>query len=185
MNKRTVWMLVLVLVASAITARAQDKAAAPAGPPAQLSQLAYLTGVWGCQGTIFASPMGPEHATEGTARGAMAIGGRWLHMTYDEKAGAANPTPAHFGMYFGFDSALGKLVESCFDSFGGYCTQFSSGWNNDTLIFEGTQASEGQKLNVRDTFIRKGPAELVHYSEIRGEGGKWLKTDEETCKKTK
>jgi hypothetical protein len=183
MNKATACLVSLVLAASASAALAEDKPAAPAGPPAELAQIEILFGVWNCKGTVFASPMGPEHATQGIARGAMAVGGHWLHMTYDEKASRANPAPGHFGMYFGYDAAAKKFVESCFDSFGGYCTQFASGWQNDTLTFEGTQTSEGQKLNVRDVFIRKGAGSLSHYSEIQDKQGKSLKTDEEGCTK--
>jgi hypothetical protein len=181
MNQKPVCVPFLVAVTSAITALAGDQPAGPAAPPAELSQLSVLTGTWICKGTDFASPMGPEHATEGTAHGVRAVGGHWLHMTYDEKSSKADPTPAHFGMYFGYDAAAKKFVESCFDSFGGYCTQFSDGWQNDTLTFDGTQTSGGQKLNVRDVFIRKGANGLSHYAEMQDETGKWTKTDEETC----
>jgi Protein of unknown function (DUF1579) len=182
MTKKTVCVLSLIVATSAITAAAADK---PAAPPAELSQLSFLSGEWICKGTVFANPMGPEHATEGIARGAKAVGGRWLHVTYDEKATPANPTPGRFAMYFGFDTASKKFVESCFDSFGGYCQQFSDGWQNDVLTFDGTQTSEGQKVNVRDVFTRKGAAAMVHYSEMQDQAGKWVKTDEESCARPK
>jgi hypothetical protein len=181
MNKKTVCVLSLVLATSTITALAADKPPSPPSPPAELSQLSFFTGVWTCKGTVFATPMGPEHPTEGTARGAMAVGGRWLHMTYEEKETSANPMPGRFGMYFGYDTAAKKFVESCFDSYGGYCTQFSNGWQNDTFTFEGTQNGEGQKFSVRDVFTRKGPNSLSHYSAMQDESGKWVKIDEETC----
>jgi hypothetical protein len=185
MNKKTVCVLSLVMATSAVTALAADKPAGPMAPPAELSQLSFLSGVWSCKGTDFASPMGPEHATEGVARGAMAVGGHWLHVTYDEKSTRANPVPAHFGMYFGFDTAEKKFVESCFDSFGGRCLQFSDGWQNDTLTLEGTQTSEGQKIRVRDVFTRKGANGLGHYSEMQNESGNWVKMDEESCTRSK
>jgi Protein of unknown function (DUF1579) len=181
MNKKTVCVLSLAVAASALTALAADKPAGEPAPPAELKQLSLLTGTWTCKGTDFASPMGPEHATEGVARGAKAVGGHWIHVTYDEKSTHANPTPAHFGMYFGYDAASKKFVEACFDSFGGFCTQFSDGWQSDTFSLEGTQTSGGQKMNVRDVFTRQGANGLGHYSEMQDETGKWMKMDEESC----
>jgi hypothetical protein len=181
MRKTTVCALSLLVATSAITALAADKPAGPPAPPAELSQLSVFTGSWMCKGTDFVSPMGPEHASEGTAHGVKTLGGHWFHVTYNEKWTKANPTPAHFGIYLGYDAAAKKFVESCFDSFGGYCTQFSDGWQNDALAFEGTQAGGGQKVNVRDVFTRKGANGLDHYSEMQDETGKWTKTDEETC----
>ncbi len=135
-------------------------AAAPA-PPAELAQLAYFEGNWKCSGTTFANPMGPEHATTGSVHGAKAVGGMWVHIAYDENKTAANPTPYHAGVYMGYDAAKKSFVSGCYDSFGGYCSQTSSGWNGDTMTFEGTSNADGKSMGAREGRRRAHPHRRV------------------------
>lgn len=170
-----------------LTATAFAKDAAPQAPavPSQMKQYDYFLGTWHCRGKMFASPMGPEHATKASARGSRAVGGRWLLMTYDEHKTKANPVPYRVGVYLGYDSATKMFVENCHDVFGGYCTQTGSGWNGDEMKFEGTQQGMGDAGMVRDTFTRKSARELVHTGFVQGPDKQWMKTDEETCHKGK
>ena len=158
--------------------------AAPARPP-ELAQLDFFQGTWSCTGTTFANPMGPEHATTATVHAGKAVGDRWVHVSYDENKTAANPNPYHVGVYMGYDSGAKKFVEGCVDNFGGYCTQSGSGWNGDTMVFEGTADGSGPTVEVRDTFVKKGSNELTHTGELQGENKLWSKTDEESCHKAK
>ena len=181
--------LLLVLSCAAVApllAKEPVKPPPPAAPPvpAEQAQLDYFDGQWRCEGTTFASPMGPEHKTTATVRAARAVGGRWTHITYDEDKSAANPTPYHAGVYMGYDAGARKFVETCFDSMGSHCTQSASGWNGDVLAFEGAAEGDGKSTPARDTFTRKGPNEVVHAGEMQMDG-KWVKLDEETCKKAK
>ncbi|MCK6683093.1 MAG: DUF1579 domain-containing protein [Thermoanaerobaculia bacterium] len=183
MSLKSASVLVLVLSLGRVAVAGEEKKADPLQPPAELAQLAFFEGTWACKGKTFATPMGPEHATEATVKGAKGVGGRWFHMTYDEKKTAANPNPVHAGMYMGFDAAQKVFVMGCVDSYGGYCTQSSKGWNGDTLVFEGVSNGMGEKTSIRDTFVRKGASQVTHVGEIQGPDGKWVKIDEETCKK--
>jgi hypothetical protein len=109
-----------------------------------------------------------------------AVGDLWIHVTYDENKSAENPSPVHAGVYMGYDAALKKFVQGCVDSFGGYCTQSSPGWNGDTLAFDGTANGTGKAETVRDTFVKKGANELTHTGEMGGS-----QVDTETCKRVK
>ena len=173
--------------AKAAASAAAEKPAAPTTPtrPPELAQLDFFQGNRSCTGKTFASPMGPEHATTATVHGTRAVGDMWLHISYDENKTAANPAPYHVGVYMGYDSGNKKFVEGCVDNFGGYCTLSSSGWNGDTMVFEGTADGSGPTVNVRDTFVKKGANEMTHTGEIQGENKQWSKTDEETCHKDK
>ena len=178
---------IATLLLSAMPLMAKDAAApaaAPAAPP-ELAQLAIFHGTWSCTGKAFASPMGPEHATEATVHGTNAVGDRWVHVAYEEKKTAANPMPFHAGIYMGFDSGKKKFVEGCFDGMGGYCTQTSSGWDGDTMVFEGTASGGEKSSGARDTFVKKGANELTHTGSMQGDDKQWVKTDEETCHKAK
>lgn len=184
-------MAVLALASTAAfadnKAPAAPAAAAPAAPaaPAELAQLDYFGGNWNCTGKAFASPMAPEHATAATVHATKAAGGRWQHVTYDETKTAANPAPYHVGVYWGYDAAKKSFIQFCVDNFGGYCNQTSTGWNGDTMIFEGTGNGDGKQFGARDTFVKKDANTMTHAGEMQGDDKKWNKTDEETCKRAK
>jgi hypothetical protein len=187
--------LALALAATPLSAKEAKHAAKPAAqpaaaaaapaPPPELSQLAFFEGSFSCSGKAFANPMGPEHATTATLHGAKAIGGRWVHISYDENKTTANPTPYHAGLYIGYDAAKKTFVSSCFDNMGGYCNQTSQGWNGDTLIIEGTSNMDGKQSGARDTLVKRGANQLIHTGEFQGDDKKWVKLDEETCNKGK
>jgi len=173
----------LVLTTSSVLAK--DAPMPAPAIPAEVAQVAYFVGTWHCSGKGFAMPMSPEHATTGTVHAAMAAGGRWLHTTYDEDKTAANPTPYHIGLYTGYDSAKKQFAQSSFDTMGGYATQTGTGWNGDVMVFEGSANGMPESMGVRDTFTKKGASEFMHTGEMQGADKKWMKTDEETCKKGK
>jgi hypothetical protein len=159
-------------------------APAPTAPP-ELAQLTYFEGNWSCTGKAFANPMSPEHATAATVHSSNAVGGRWLHITYDETKTTANPMPYHVGVYMGFDAAKKTFVDTCADNFGGYCLETSSGWKGDTMIFEGMSNADGKQFAGRDTFTKKSATEFTHAGDMQSEDKKWMRTDEETCRKGK
>ena len=175
----------IAVLALASVAAAKDTAPAAPAMPTELKQLDFFLGTWHCTGKGFASPMGPEHATTATVHAAKAVGNRWVQLTYDENKTAANPEPFHAGIFWGYDSAMKTFVQGCYDSMGGYCAQTSSGWNGDTLVFEGMTHGSGEPAGVRDTFTKKGMNEVTHMGEMQGPDKKWMKLDEETCHKGK
>ena len=172
-----------VLLPLAAPALAEDKPMAAPKPPKEMSQLAYFGGTWTCSGKGFATPMGPEHATEGKVSIARVLDGYWYVYHYDETKTAANPMPYHATGFMGYDPGEKVFLERCQDNFGGSCQQTSKGWVGDVLTFEGPGTMGGQKMAFRDVFTKKGPAEVVHGGEMQGPDGKWIKMDEETCTK--
>ncbi len=172
-----------LLALATLPALAEDKPAGPPKPPAELAQLSYFLGTWNCSGKTFASPMGPEHATEGKASFAHVLGGYWYAFHYAEVKTAANPMPYHAAGFWGYDPGEKVFLERCHDSFGGWCGITSKGWVGDVLTFEGMGSMGAQKMGMRDIFTKKGPSEVVHSSEMQGSDGKWIKTDEESCTK--
>ncbi len=176
----------LVLAAAAFAASsvlAEDKPMGPPKPAPEMSQLGYLVGTWHCSGKTFATPMGPEHASEGVANAQMALGGFRLVIHYDESKTAANSMPYHVLQVVGYDPAQKAFDSVCFDVFGSSCTQTSTGWKGDVLTFEGTALMGGQKMGARDIFTKVSATEMKHRGEMQGADGKWSPGDEETCHK--
>ena len=171
------------LVALAPAVRAADKPAEAPKPPKEMSQLSAFLGSWTCSGKTFATPMGPEHATEAKMGASHALEGFWVVFHYDETKTAANPMPYHAAGFMGYDPGDKVFLERCHDSFGAFCNQTSKGWGGDVLTFEGPGSMGGQKTAFRDIFTKKSATEMVHAGEGQGPDGKWMKTDEETCTK--
>jgi len=183
-NRIGLLLVACAACANPLLAKEAAKAApAPAAVPPEQAQLDYFVGQWHCNGTAFASPMGPEHKTTAMLRASKAVGDRWLHITYDEDKSAQNPTPYHAGLYLGYDAGKKTIVSNCYDVMGGHCSESGTGWNGDALVLEGTAEGDGNTTPVRETLTRKGPNELVHSGEMQGPDKKWAKVDEETCKK--
>ncbi len=185
MRYRTIGSLALVgaLSVAAAPVRAQEKPAGPPKPAPEMSQVAYFEGTWACTGKAFASPMGPEHATEATVHSSPDLGGFWHVMHYDEKKTSANPTPIHVAMYLGYDAGAKAFVLVGADSFGGSYSETGTGWTGETFVLEGPAGGMGPNTRARDTFTKKSATELIHAGELRGADGKWMKLDEETCRK--
>ena len=134
---------------------------APPKPAAEMAQLSYMVGTWNCAGKTFATPFGPEHATEGVAKAQMALDGFRLVIHYDEAKTAASPMPFHVLQVVGYDSAQKAFDSTCFDNFGGSCTQTTQGWKGNVLVFEGTGLMGGQKMGARDTFTKVSATEMT------------------------
>ncbi len=180
---KTACRLLTLAALAAAPLFAEDKPMGPPKPAPEMSQLSYMVGTWNCAGKAFASPFGPEHASKGVAHAQMALGGFRLVIHYDETKTAANPMPFHVLQVVGWDHAQKAFDSHCFDSFGGACTQTTSGWKGDALVFEGTGLMGGQKMGARDTFTKVSATEMKHKGEMQGADGTWMTGDEETCRK--
>ncbi len=183
MNNGRFHAIVAVAVLVSGPLLAEDKPMAPPKPATDTEQIAYFAGNWTCKGKTFTTPMGPEHATEGTVAAKLGLDGFWYLIHYDELKTAANPMPYHAAVIMGFEPGQKVFVESCFDSMGGVCSQTSPGWKGNVLTFEGTMAAMGQKGGARDIFTKVSATEMKHAGEMQGPDGRWIPTDEETCTK--
>jgi hypothetical protein len=167
--------LLLVFAATAALAQKPDMK-----PNPKLRELDYFAGTFGCKGTAFATPMGPEHPTEGNVSAGWQLDDYWLAFTYSEAKTAKNPMPFTVSGYFGYDMEQKKLVMGSVDNMGGYGTGTSDGWKGDVITFEGPWHMGAMTMKGRDTFTKKSADEFVHSAFVE-QGGKWMKLDEETC----
>lgn len=173
--------LALILVFAAFAAVAQTAAPKPdMKPNDKLRELDFLAGSWGCNGTAFATPMGPEHPTSATVGAAWQLGDYWLAFSYAEMQTPKNGMPFAVSGWMGYDMEQKKLVLGSVDAMGGYSTAMSDGWKGDVLTFEGPWHMGPMTAKGRDTFTKKGADEFVHAGFIE-QGGKMTKLGEETC----
>ena len=154
-------------------------AAMPARPDPALDALRWFLGTWRCKGQASAIPTSPAHPTAADVHVATELGGFWIGIHYAERKTAANPHPNAGIVHWGYDGETKKLVAGSVGNVGAYAIQASTGWQGDTLVWEGPFHTGGATIQGRDTFVRKGRA-VVHTAELQIDGN-WQKVDEETC----
>ena len=185
-------LITLLLVALLGVATAAEKSekkagpspavASPAKPAPEVSQLKYFAGIWQCEGTDFAGPMGPEHPMQQTVTARMDLDGFWLIQRLEEKKTKDNPHPIKGVYAFAFDPGQKKFVALWNDNSGGWASQTSDGWEGDKFVLVGEYTGGGQKMPTRDVYVKKGAKELTHTVELKIKD-QWSKAVEETCKK--
>jgi hypothetical protein len=168
--------VVLLLAASSVLAEEAPK------PAPELSQLKYFAGTWACTGNAPASPMGPAHKTESTLTFKSDLDGFWYTAVLAEKMTAENPHPVKAMGNLGFDTKGKQILALFVDSFGGWSTETSPGWQGDTMVWSGDQVMMGEKGGARDTFVKKGDGEFTHKFEVSMKD-QWSVIVDETCKK--
>ena len=149
----------------------------------QLQSLSSFVGTWKCSGKAFASEMGPEHSTTATVTAKWTLNAKWLDMKYTEDKNSKNPNPVAVSAFWGWDEGVKKYVAGAVDNMGGYGVTQSSGWDGDTLTFEGPSHMGPMTMNGRDVFTKNGDNQITHSFQIQDNAGGWKKLDEETCKK--
>lgn len=146
-----------------------------------LDQLSDLVGDGTCTGNLLIKP---GHSTTAKVHGEKVLGGRWIVIHYDEAATSANSKPYHVAQYFTYDAKAGHFTDVLLDNSGGnYATGSSSGWQGDVITFENDVLANGRHYVFRDAFTRHNTNLLAHTGYQRDQNGKWVKTDEEVCKK--
>jgi len=181
MKRTTLFILALACVsAPAVKQASAQKADAPSR-----DQLDFPVGDWNCTGNLMAMGKKPGHATTARAHGERVLDGNWIVIHYDEEQTSANPQPYHVVQYFGYDRDKKKLVSVALDNgSSSYSTGESSGWKDNVLTIDETEGGSGKVLVFRDTFTRNDSGELTHAGSMQDKDKKWVKTDEEICRKS-
>lgn len=149
--------------------------------PAQMDQLTGFLGDGTCTGNILAKP---GHPSTGKFHGEKALGDHWVVIRYDEDASASSSRPYHVTQYFSYDAKAGHFVDVLLDNSGGsYGAGSSSGWQGDAITFENTDFTSGSHPLFRDVFTRRGAEVISHTGYEQDKSGKWVKVDEEVCKR--
>ena len=153
------------------------------GAAASSGQLDRFVGDGACTGSVMAMDKQPGHATVGKFRGEKILDGHWVVIRYGEDKTAANQKPFSVVQYIGYDKAKKQFIAVAFDNSGApYSMGTSQGWQGSTITFD--ERAEGTKGVVfRDTFTNGDSGLASHTGTMKDKHGKWVKTDEETCRK--
>ncbi|MDE2450733.1 MAG: DUF1579 family protein [Gammaproteobacteria bacterium] len=157
-------------------------AAAQDSIPPQLDQLSSFLGDGACTGNLL---MKPGQRTTAKYHGEKVLGDHWIVVRYDEDATPSNTRPYHIVQYFSYDVKAGRFVDVALDNSGtSYGAGTSSGWQGDVITFENTVLAGASQYVLRDVFTLHGTKVASHTGYQRDKSGKWVKTDQEICKRT-
>lgn len=180
--KRTI--STILMAASAVAPFAMLHAESPKSEAvAELGRLPFPNGDLACTGNLMAMAGKPGHPTTGSARVEKVLNGNWIVIRYDEAASADNAKPYSVVQYVGYEDAGKRFVSTLTDNNegSGYATGTSPGWKDNAMTFDETMAG-GKDVVFRDTFTASGEV-FTHTGMALGKDRKWVKTDEETCRK--
>jgi hypothetical protein len=173
----------------AAPAPAAAKPAAPATPPPapkpapELDAMKLFTGKWKCDGKAFPGPMSPvEHAVKATAEGKLEVDNFWASFNYEEKKTKEHPGLKVKG-WWGYDQGSKRFVRAAIANHGEWDTGSAPGWEGDKLVWTGELSGPLGRIPFRHTFTKKSDKEWMHFLEIRLPDGKWVPSEEITCKK--
>ncbi len=183
MKHTTLVILVLAFVSTPFAIR--QASAQKTAAPSQTDPLDFPIGDWNCTGNLMAMGKKPGHATSGKAHSEKILDGNWIVIHYDEEQTSANARPYHVVQYIGYDRGKKQFVSVTVDNTGtSYSTGTSPGWKGNALTVDETDSNGGKAVVFRDTFTRNDSGELTHAGTMQDKDKKWVKTDEETCRKS-
>ena len=179
MTTRSIRVLLVAAIFAAV-ASAVFAAEAPPQPAAEMSNLKVFDGSWTCEGKALAGPMGPGGAVSSKVESHSDLGGFW--QTGSVKAtGPSMPSPMEGMFNMTYDPGAKQYVMLWMDNSGAWSQEMSSGWEGDKLVFSGESTMGGNKMKVRDTFVKGADGSLQHDWEGQVDG-KWTPMGSETCK---
>ena len=183
--KRSLLTLIGALACASASTMIPHASAQNADALSQLDPLFPVGDYTACTGNLMASAKQSGHATTGHARVEKVLGGKWIALRYDEDRSPANSQPYSVVQYIRYDATSKRFATVVLDnttSGAPYSTGISSGLNGNTMTFDESFAGD-KEAKYRDTFTKDGDA-FTHTGTMLDKDGKWVKTDEETCRKS-
>jgi hypothetical protein len=139
-----------------------------------ISPLGYFAGDWECSGKFDSS----GKTIEARQHFAPDLDGAWMTFRHDDKP----PFGYHSVAEWGWDANRKEFVMSAQDSGGGLRLFHSSGWNAQTLQWDGGAVGSSSDPDQRFSFERLDERHFkVSYFTIKN--GAWSRVDSSTCSK--
>lgn len=180
--KRTTLAIVATLACTIFIDMASAQSAAASSPSGTLDR---FTGDRTCTGQIMAMGKDPGYATTGKLHVERTLDGHWVVAHYEEDQIATNPKPGKIVNYVGYDPETKQFISVVLANGDGAAdTGVSSGWKGNSITFDlSLPGNSSRHVAYRDTFTYGEAGMLRHTGWMRDKHGKWVKTDEETCRK--
>ena len=180
MKARSILSYAVAILAIASAVWAAEAPPAPK-PAAEMANLKYFDGSWTCEGKANPGPMGPGGATKSSVTCKTDMNGYWQSGTV-KSTGGGMPGTMEGMFHMTFDPGAKQYVMVWVDNMGGWSQNSSPGWEGDKMVFTGEANMGGQKMSVRDVFVKNADGSLRHDWEGQVDG-KWTPMGTETCKK--
>ena len=145
----------------------------------EIDRLDVPLGDMTCTGQTMATAKRAGYPTRAHLHVEKDLDGYWVAFHYDEEKTAENANPYHVAQYIGFNEKSKHFDSVTMDSTGtGPTLGTTSGWNGNSMTVE-EHVSDGA---YRDVFTKTADS-MAHEGMVQGKDKKWVKTDEETCRK--
>jgi len=139
-------------------------------PPPEVDAMGWLLGEWDVLVTVSATPTMPERKNRGRATVERALRGAWL--TVRSRFQGSEDLDQ-----LTYDALTRRFVTVQTDSFGNHNLTTADGWRNDELSFDGEVVILGDRVRLRQRWIRKkSDAFQVVNEELIS--GAWVQVDE-------
>jgi hypothetical protein len=154
---------------------------APPQPAAEMANLKVFDGSWACEGKANPGPMGPGGAVKSLVTSQTDLNGFWQTGTV-KSTGAGMPGTMEGRFHMTYDPGAKQYVMVWIDNMGAWSQETSTGWAAGKMVFTGESKMGGQKMSVRDTFVKNADGSLEHDWEGQVDA-KWTPFGSETCRK--
>lgn len=192
-----------IVLCSAATAYAGDKAAAPAAtaapamadkkmdmsmmdmkPAAEMDKMKGMVGTWKCDGQSADMGKPTMHPIKASMKMSTELGGHWMMASYEETKTKENPMPFAFKEVIGWDKEKGQYKRMFIDNMGGTSMMMAAPAGADGKMEWNGEAQMGaMKMPMKDVLTPKGDKEVMVEVTAQGPEGKWMPVANLTCKK--
>ncbi|HEX6291578.1 MAG TPA: hypothetical protein VFZ66_20510 [Herpetosiphonaceae bacterium] len=125
-------------------------------------------GTWQCSG-ITTAPHGTERPYYGLMENAWTLDGQWLKVHFVEQD-PITPEPFIEDQYWGYTESTGKHARTIMTNDGSFGVLDSNGWQQDTMVWDGTYTTGGVTLEFTETIERIKAERYRWYGAISQDG---------------
>ena len=181
-RKRLNILLVLLVlgVGFVTTYRASAAGKKPGRDDLALDPRFEQLGTWNCSG-ITTAPYGMERPYYGVMQNDWTLDHKWMVIHYTEQK-PITPEPFIEDQYWGYTETTGKHARTIMANDGSFGVLNSDGWQNNTMVWQGTYTIAGVSYTYKETIERQSEVRYRWYGSIE-DNGTVLGRYDVTCKK--
>jgi hypothetical protein len=148
------------VTATLLLGMATAQAAPPTSDAAEMTrahaEFGYFTGTWRCDEAWTKTDFNPDYKSGAILQATDNLDGVWLVWSYQQQPSPGVPHPAKGADFWGYDPTTKTFVRTKIDAYlPGKATQLTStGWNGDTIAWEGETLTPNGPAPFKHTFTK-------------------------------